>query len=414
MAGSAHSHQPEGLTGKDSALLADIGSSIANARELYTWWKSKEQAGTFADRFELARTFNQPDVGCGFFDTVSLSSGPLRVMGVDQSMHYNWPSPVIHTLRENLREYVLRYFLRSTSYSPPTAYYEAARLSSAPFLRPFSWCPDNSFAFQGFGYSQVYYERQTGERGRFPAADRYQIVDLRELGPVYNWVVAKVKILDFNLKFQPLGQQAPQLSFPIQENTLLVLTPDFVVNRDNPEPGVLGEYGLGYALLAEEPDPNSLLAYGPGHFTAGFQIIRFKLFEDGTTCVRLVFVVNRPERILSVNFDPVRWGFEVADIMSLGMASRLLWPVRQVLEALPLKIQGFDPLTWFVGAADVLTNGLSTDFCISLENLEKFMLMQHFTQHYSMIVSALLTFGQARNWCDAESVPDWAIAGVSA
>jgi hypothetical protein len=409
-----HSHDPTGLTAKDAALLKDIESSIASARTLYAWWKSKEKSGSFADRFELARTFNQPDVGYGFFDSVPMVVGPLRIMGVHQQLHFSWPAPVIHKLHENLREYVLRYFLRSSSYNPPTSYFEQDKLSSVPFLRPFGWCPDNSYAFEGFGYSQLYFERQNGERRRFPASDRYQIVDLRDLGAIYNWVVAKVSILDFSLKVQPLGRQAPRLSFPIQEQTLVVLTPDFVVNVDHPEPGILGEYGLGYALLAEAANSNDLLEYGPGHFSAGFQIIRFQLLEDGTTRVHLVFVVNRPERILNVNFDPVRWGFQLADVMSLGLASRVFWPVRQVLDALPLKIQGFDPLLWFVNAADVLTNGVSRDFCISLESLEKFMLMQHFSQHYSMIVSALLTFGQSRNWSDPESVPDWVIEGAQA
>jgi hypothetical protein len=38
-----------------------------------------------------------------------------------------------------------------------------------------------------------------------------RIIDLRELGPRYAWMVAKVRILDFNLKFQPFGSQAPEL-----------------------------------------------------------------------------------------------------------------------------------------------------------------------------------------------------------
>ena len=63
--------------------------------------------------------------------------------------------------------------------------------------------------------------------------------------------------------------------------------------------------------------------------------------------------------------------------------------------------------------ADVLTNGFSKSFCISLEHLEKYMLVQHFMQHYSMIVSALLTFGQTSDWLNREAVPDWAIEGIS-
>ena len=34
---------------------------------------------------------------------------------------------------------------------------------------------------------------------------QYAIVDLREIGPTYDWVVLKVRIFDFRLSFQPFG-----------------------------------------------------------------------------------------------------------------------------------------------------------------------------------------------------------------
>jgi hypothetical protein len=404
--------QQNGLSGQDVRLLAGVDDAIAAARQIRAWWQTKAVDGSFADRFELARTFNEPDLGAGFFDTVQLTTGPMRVMGVDQAMHFTWPAVRLPELHSSFREYILHYFLRSSDYSPPSAYYETDKLSWAPFLRPFSWCPNDNLARQGFGYSQLYYKRNDGASGRFPRDKAYRIIDLRALQSDYAWLVASVRILDFNLTFQPLGDRSPQLSFPIGEDTLLVFLPDFVMDRESPEPGVLGEYGFGYALL-KSADAKSVLAYGPGHFAAGFQTVYFRLLEDGTTTVRMVFVVNRPEKILDIDFNPVRWGFAAADIMTLGLASRMFGAVRPLLERLPLQIAGFDPITSFVETADVLTNGLSKAFCISTEHLEKFMLMQHFTQHYSMIVSALLTFGQTRNWVDRSSVPAWAIEGIS-
>ena len=41
------------------------------------------------------------------------------------------------------------------------------------------------------------------------------------------------------------------------------------------------------------------------------------------------------------------------------------------------------------------------------------MLVQHFMQHYSMIVNALLTWRQIPNWLDEKSLPEWVKTGVS-
>jgi hypothetical protein len=408
-------HQTQGITDQDAVILSTVDASIAKARELRAWWEQKSPTGSFEDRFEIARTYNRPDLGVGFFDTVNMSSGPLRVMGVDQKMHFTWPVPDIPKLQESLREYILHYFLRSTSYAAPSAYYEAGmRSDTPPFLRPFSWCPDDSYKYEGFGYSQIYFGSPGGKRGRFSADDQYRIVDLRTLGPEYDWIVVNVKILDFNLSVQPLGPQAPKLDVPLKESTLVILTPDFIINREHPSPGVLGEYGLGYALLAPSDPGKALVASGPGQFEAGFQTIHFQLLEDGTTCARLTFIFNRPDKILNFNFDPVRWGFQVADLMSFGFASRLFAPLQSALEALPLQLRGFDPITTFIRVADVLTNGYSSQLCISLEHLEKYMLLVHYMQHYSMIVSALLTFGQTKDWTDQKAVPAWAAAGIAA
>jgi len=100
---SDHDQSSRGLSGEDLRLLAGVDDAIAKARQLHSWWRSKATDGSFADRFELVRTFNKPDVGTGFFDTVQLTTGRLRVMGVDQAMHFTWPSPMISELHSSFR-----------------------------------------------------------------------------------------------------------------------------------------------------------------------------------------------------------------------------------------------------------------------------------------------------------------------
>jgi hypothetical protein len=57
---------------------------------------------------------------------------------------------------------------------------------------------------------------------------------------------------------------------------------------------------------------------------------------NGELWPRLVFVVNRPDRILNFPLDPVGWSFRLADLISLGFTSRILQPIRMFFEGLPL------------------------------------------------------------------------------
>ena len=208
------------------------------------------------------------------------------------------------------------------------------------------------------------------------------------------------------MTFRPFGPDAATLVVPLQAENYLVLSPEFIANRDDPEPGVIGEYGFGYAVV---PDPNhtGTLAYGPGHFRAGFQLIHFRVLENGELWVRLVFVVNRPDQILNAPLDPVGWSLHIIDLMSLGFTTRLLQPIRQLIEGLPLRVSGFDPLSSFIVLANSVTGGFAGEgLCISREQLEKYSLVQHYMQHYKMIVASLLTWRHVSNWLNSGEIPE--------
>ena len=188
--------------------------------------------------------------------------------------------------------------------------------------------------------------------------------------------------------------------------------PDFVTRREDPAPGVLGEYGFGYTFLRYEADP-SQFAYGPGRFAYGFQLITFRVLDSGETFVRMAFVINRPESILNMALDPVAWGFRLADFASLGLASRLFAPTRWVLDRLPLRVEGFDPVTTYIALANLVTAGWAAkELCLSRVQLEKDFLLQHFMQHYQMMVGSLLTWRRVPDW-RATDLPTFVTSGVS-
>jgi hypothetical protein len=412
------SHGTAALTEQDRAILDNVDSALANGRALKRWWEQTDAANSYADRFETVSTFNRPDHSFAFFDHAPLHVQTLSVMGDVMDLLYDRPkSPAgvgtAEWMRDQLREFILHYFMRVSDFRRPQAYIDPDRPAPPPVLRPFSWCPEPMPAFQGFGYAQVYYKlRDSGRIGKFPEEERFAIIDIRELAQKYEWVVLRIRIFDFHLTFRPFGPELPQVDIPLRTQQWAVISHDFILNEDHPEPGVLGTYGYGYAVLAD-PTEQGALAYGPGHFDAGFQLFNFRVLESGEARVKLVFVVNRPERILNLSFNPVTWSFALADLGSFGLTSCLFAPVQRVLSQLPFSAGSLDPVFSSIDILNGLTGGLAAqELCISRAALEKEMLVQHFMQNYELITGSLLTWRQIPNWLDSAALPGWVITGV--
>src|SRR2546422_76216 len=409
-----------GLTDEDRALIERVEGARADGVALKRWWDRTFPDG-FAYKFDLERVFNRPADSFGFFDQVQLKRGLLPVMGNFQDMFYDQPrtptslrQEAARWMRAQIREFVLRYFMRVSAFRQPEVYVESGRPVLPGYLGRLSWCTQPDILRQGFGFKQHYYKlRASGQVGKFSEGDETAIVDLREIGPKYEWIVVKVRIFDFSLRFKPFGANGPQLSVPLTEDSYLVLSRDFILNEDNPSPECLGRYGLGYAFIKDPAE--GLIGYGPGQFRAAMEIINFEVSKNGEIRVSMAFVADRPERIANVSLNPVDWSFRLADLFSLGMTSRLLGPVRNTLERIPTNTDSFDPVYGFVSLANTLTaNQAEQQLCISKEQLEKGFLAQHFIQHYMTIVGSLLTWRQIPDWLDTAHLPEWVVMGRSA
>jgi hypothetical protein len=398
------------LTDQDLAVLARVEQSLSDGLALKRWCEQREATADYAERFELVRTSNPSDTSYGFFDQVTLDDRTLPVMGVVEDLLYDQPKQGPgERLRDEFREFVLHYFLRVSDYRLPEVYAGGARHASPHERSSLSWCPRPEARRIGFGYSQHYYKlRDSGLVGKFPEGLKYTIVDLREIGEKYEWIVVKVRIFDFNLTLRLPGQA--QLLVPLNEETYLVLSRELISDEDAPAQSVLGRYGFGYAFI-KNPTAGAL-AYGPGQFDAAVKLIDFRMLASGETRVRMMFVVNRPGQILNLSVAPVDWSFRLANALSLGLASGLFSPVRDALEALPLRLDGFDPLSTYISLANLLTGGRAAEeLCISREQLERGFLVQHFMQHYQMIVGSLLTWRQIPDWLDKAALPRWVVTG---
>lgn len=409
-----------GLTDEDRLILDRVDRALADGQALKRWWDQKYPEA-FAEKFDLERNFNRSADSFGFFDQVELATGVLPVMGNYQEMFYDQPRTPTNLnrqaaewMRDQIREFVLNYFMRVSAFRQPSVYVQSGRPALPGYLETLSWCSRPDVLRQGFGFKQVLYKlRDSGEIGKFSEQEETAIVDLREIGSRYEWIVVRVRIFDFSFSFQPFGSSGPELSVPLTEASYLVLSRDFILNEDNPSPDCLGRYGLGYAFIRDPTE--GVIGYGPGQFRAAVEIINFEVSEHGEIRVSMIFVADRPEKIANVSLNPIDWSFRLADSFSLGTTSRFLAPVKNALERIPTSVDSFDPVYGFISLINSLTaNQAGYQLCISREQLEKDFLAQHFIQHYATIVGSLLTWRQIPNWLDTAALPEWVVTGKSA
>lgn len=407
------------LTEQDLAVIGDVDRALSDGLQLKAWWQEKEAAKSYAEPFELVRTFNKASRVTAFFDTASIDGKELKVMGLVQEMLFDQSKQAPpERMRDEFREFILHYFMRVSSFRQPEVLLRKGEISQQdirPILQPLSWCAAREDSEVGFGYFQVYYKlRESGLIGKFPAYREPRIVDLRQIGDKYEWIVVRSRIFNFNLTFSPFGPEVFSFSVPLKEDTFLAITRDFVKNRDNPTPDLMGEYGFGYALLKPAPR-KTIFAYGPGYFTAGFQLIDFEIRKDGQIRSKLAFVANRPTHVLALDIDPVDLSFKLADLMSLGLASMVFGPTKNFLERFSPRITNFDPVTLYISLANILTAGLAGEYlCTALETLEKNpMLVTHFMEHYQLIMGGLMTWRHVQDWLDRANIPEGIIEGTS-
>jgi hypothetical protein len=408
-----------GLTEHDFIIIQDVERALADGLNLRQWWEKVDATNSYDNQFDLVRTYNKADRGLGFMDVASLNGKAFPVMGVLQEMPFDNPKQAApEAVRDEFRQFILHYFLRVSSFQLPDFYVGEGAIKHSDvrhFIQPFSLCPESTDARGGFGYSQLYYKlKGSGLIGKFPRKDEYRIIDLRQIGEQYEWIVLKTRVFDFNISFSPFGPNAFTINIPLNEETYLAINQDFITNRDNPTPDLLGQYGVGYVLLKPAPH-KSFFAYGPGYFTAGFQLIDFEVSKSGQTRSRMIFVANRPQQVLSVDINPVELSFGLADFMSFGLTSRIFGPLRNILERFSPVISGVDPVGAYMWIADLLTANLASEqLCSSLQTLEvNPMLLTHYMEHYRLVVGALMTWRRVQNWFERDEIPESIIKGIS-
>jgi hypothetical protein len=103
----------------------------------------------------------------------------------------------------------------------------------------------------------------------------------------------------------------------------------------------------------------------------------------------------------------------MADMMTFNMASRFMNPLKAAADRLPLRVNGIDPIAAYIWMANTVTGGMAgKQLGISKEVLEKRMLVQHFMQHYALLINSLLVWRLVPDWTDADKLPEFCTQGI--
>jgi hypothetical protein len=383
------------INADDRVILGQVDAQIAMGRELKAWWTENRDTRVWMNRVPIARQVHQPGTNYGFLMDAHLKRGTLPVAGVVQDQAFRWPKlqPSYardhpQWMKEQLRAFVLKYFMRMAGTLPP-------RTGTA--------------GREGWGYRQMYYKlAATGAIGKFPKGQQTLIVPLDDVGSKYSWIVFLVKIHQFDISFSIPGvSNWPNVTLSMTQPVHTVMTPDFLLNEDSPEPGVLGRYGYGYSVVPDLAHRSAVTA-GPSTITNTIEMLSFRVLDTGEVRAHMVFITPQPPRIV----DPVLLAFDVADRLSFGTASKMFDPVKTLLEQIEPDV---DPIYFSIDLLNTISVGLAAqEFGLSRQNLFRKLMNLHFTDVYKMFNLAASHFAMVNDWTDPSRLPGWVAKGVYA
>ena len=416
----------EDFTKAEEKLLDAVPDALEDGVALLEWWQAKDAKDdpekAYDDYYEETETRNRPqDRSYGFFGKVELPSSRKKVTinGNVQEMFYDEPkarprdeAEADKWMHTQIGAFILKYFMRISDFRQP---------------EPAEENGDGDIA--GFGYSQLYYQRKSGKRGKFKKAEQDKIVELTEFekgDDPYEWIVLKNPIFGFGFDFEPLGPlveeligvSGPQVKLPAKVFNYLVISNAFVVNEpeveaaEGDEDPVVGRYGFGYAFV-NDPEP-SVYGYGPGQLQPAFEQMIWEVRRSGKVSVLAAFVAQEPRGILRMSVDPMAWGFQFTKALG-GEVPGVLQPVKRFWDGLPLTNMTFDPVLPTVSFLNLATLGQADRiFGLSKEKIIKQALFVHFLQHYNAILGSVQTWRQIKDWTAVEAdLPKWVVSGRS-
>ena len=140
-----HTARVIGRTRHEDEILSAAPIFLNRALQLKDWFTRAGRTGGFDQKFDLTRSFHRPETSYGFFGRIETGeNGVLPVMGAVEDMFYDrtrTPSDrrlaSAQWMKEQIREFVLRYFMRISSFRPARGVVETRRRGATKGSRLF-------------------------------------------------------------------------------------------------------------------------------------------------------------------------------------------------------------------------------------------------------------------------------------
>lgn len=386
--------------------VADIEAALAEAHDLKAWWGRAESGllsrANGAGSFEIFPA--APEAGLkptmGFFAEAPIGGKSVAVMGHVTDAFFDRPmakanakKAAAERFRAQAEEFALHYWLRNQVEVLPEPLPELGRPALPPFLELFSWAPPPNLELQGVNHVQQSFKTSAGQLGTFTDSEALRIVDLRLLGPEYAWVQLNQQLLSFDFTLNAGNEIS--LVIPLRRTVPVAMDASLAINRTNPAPGVLGEYGVGFARIA---CPTGLLRFGPDKDQPGLDLQFLRILDSGEIRLRSVTIVAVPAKLLDLSWNPLRWSLGLFDALTLGTARDMTRPVREALDRLPEV--PIDPVEALSGLRPA-----------GKREMLKHVLAQEASRNLKTLLATRQIWMTGRDWLNPQVLPSWIHTG---
>jgi hypothetical protein len=324
------------LTEAQAAEVAAASETgIRRGMELLEWWNS----GSRPPFDSLPAGLPAGAKAESFFSTTELDGHSSSVMGCIQDAVF-LPAPDAARPESTLGAWVSANFIQKTHWSHP---------GSLP---------------GGFLYRPALVKAADGT---VQAVDAEMQVNLADIGSQYQWLTARLDVLDYMKAFRTIGRFDRWLRPFNKETGYMVFHPVFSQSPDRVPPGCVEELRFGYAVVPLIVLP-TFVAYGPGRFYSAMKQYRILVRDDGAVTIRISFLVApRTEKVM--NFG------------------------------------GWDPIYGTVGLLNAVTLGTTKILPNAHDRIDRYGLGHHARVHHSLL-EGLRPVWTGSSWVAAERVPE--------
>lgn len=278
-------------------LAGRAEEAVLGGSQLAAWCRQADY-GQLAFPLQLHRPFRLANRAEGYFGEAAINGAQTSVMGCRQTVSFGARQRAEAC---DVVEFMTSEFLRAARWSGPKG------------------------QLGGFTVTPELGKDQAGTVARFSQPT----FEWTSLGADWDWVLLRIELHDFVMRFGPLERRIPQAALVAPSSAFFE-----IVNRPAGRPDLELSVTIGYPFVRFAPYRN-VFGFGPGKFTTAIKVFTMHLRHDGQVEMDMNFAAApRCQKVLDFGPhwpDPVYGAASIAERLTGG-----LWksqPFRNRLDA---------------------------------------------------------------------------------